>query len=91
MLAQPGRVALNVYDARLHALGMTFPDYRDAEAAGAIRPRPDAGALAHLIDAPAESVERTLADCAAFGDGRAQDPFGRDFGAKPRLAPPTSR
>ena len=88
VLAQPGRVAWNVYDARLHALGMTFPDYRDAGAAGAIRRTPDAGALAHLIDAPAESVERTLADCAAFGDGRARDPFGRDFGAKPRLAPP---
>ena len=43
VLAQPGRVAWNVYDERLHALAMTFPDYRDAEAAGAIRRAPDVG------------------------------------------------
>ena len=46
VIAQPGRVAWNVYDERLHALAMTFPDYRDAEAAGAIRRAPDVAALA---------------------------------------------
>jgi fumarate reductase flavoprotein subunit len=88
VLAQPGRLAWNVYDERLHALAMTFPDYRDAEAAGAIRRAPDAAALAQLVGAPVDALEHTLTDCAAFADGRATDPFGRDFAAKPKLAPP---
>ena len=37
VLRQPGGVAWCVYDERLHQLGMTFPDYREAEAAGAIK------------------------------------------------------
>lgn len=37
VLAQPGGVAWNVFDERLLALGRTFPDFRDAEAAGAVR------------------------------------------------------
>jgi fumarate reductase flavoprotein subunit len=88
VLAQPGRAAWNVYDARLHQLALTFPDYRDAEAAGAIRRAEDLPALARIIGAPAEALERTLADCAAFAERRAADPFGRDFAAKPKLAPP---
>jgi fumarate reductase flavoprotein subunit len=88
VLAQPGRVAWNVYEERLHALAMTFPDYREAEAAGAIRRATGVAALAQLIGAPIDALEHTLADCAAFADGRARDPFGRDFAAKPKLAPP---
>ena len=37
VLAQPGGVAFDVYDARLHELGMTFPDYRGAVDAGAVK------------------------------------------------------
>src|SRR5579859_2720723 len=35
VLAQPDNIAWNVYDERLHRLGMEFDDYRQAEAAGA--------------------------------------------------------
>ena len=35
VLAQPGGVAWDVYDDRLHEIGMRFPDYREAVAAGA--------------------------------------------------------
>ena len=76
VLAQPGGVAWCVYDERLHRLGMTFPDYRDAQAAGAVRPVPD---LLHL--------SQTLKDVESFADGKA-DPFGRDFTGKPKLVPP---
>src|SRR3546814_1034147 len=37
VLAQPGGIAWNLYDGRLHELGMTFEDYRVAEKAGAVR------------------------------------------------------
>jgi len=77
VIRQPGGVAWCIYDERLHRLGMTFPDYRDAHAAGAIRPSPRLPKL-----------EQTLAQVARFADGSEKDPFGRDFTTKPGLVPP---
>ena len=37
VLTQPGSVAWNIYDARLHELGLEFPDYRNAQGAGCHR------------------------------------------------------
>ena len=77
VLEQPEGIAWCIYDERLHRLGLSFPDYREAEAAGAIRPAPDLPGLA-----------RTLAEVASYAEGKARDPFGRDFTAKPGLEPP---
>lgn len=88
VLAQPGGVAWDVYDARLHELGMTFEDYRQAEAAGALRHGETAEALAAATGLPAGALAATLAEAAASAAGEAADPFGRDFTAKPALAPP---
>ena len=77
VLEQPGRVAWCIYDERLHQLGRTFPDYRDAHAAGAIKPAPDLPQL-----------KATLAQVERFVAGNEKDPFGRDFTTKPKLAPP---
>ena len=77
VIRQPGGVAWCIYDERLHRLGMTFPDYRDAHAAGAIRPSPRLPKL-----------EQTLAQVVRFAAGIENDPFGRDFTTKPRLVPP---
>lgn len=88
VLAQPGRFAWCIYDARLHALGMTFPDYRQAESLGAIRSAPDAASLAAATGLPADALDATLAQTAQFASGAALDPFGRDFSTKPPLAPP---
>jgi fumarate reductase flavoprotein subunit len=41
VLRQPGGFAWNVYDERLHHVGMGFPDYQEAVAAGAVRSAPD--------------------------------------------------
>lgn len=76
VLAQPGGVAWCIYDERLHQLGMTFPDYREAHAAGAIRPVPD---LPHLSE--------TLEQVEKYVEGES-DPFGRDFTGRPKLVPP---
>ena len=88
VLAQPGRVAWNIYDERLHRLGLEFPDYRDAEAAGAVRSAADAKRLAERIGVPAEALQGTLRDTAAYAAGGSRDPWGRDFSGKPALAPP---
>jgi fumarate reductase flavoprotein subunit len=61
VLAQPGGIAWNVFDERLLALARTFPDFVQAEAAGALRLARDAGALAALIGCDADTLERTLA------------------------------
>ena len=77
VLEQPGGVAWCIFDERLHQLGLTFPDYREAHAAGAVKPAPK---LAKL--------DATLAQIARFADGKEKDPFGRDFTKKPKLLPP---
>ena len=61
VLAQPGAVAWNVFDARLLALGRTFPDFVEAEAAGALHQAPDLAALARLIGCEEAPLAATLA------------------------------
>ena len=62
VLAQPGGVAWNLLDPRLLTLGRTFPDFREAEAAGAVRHAVDVQALAALIGCDAATLVTTLAD-----------------------------
>jgi fumarate reductase flavoprotein subunit len=88
VLAQPGGCAWNLYDERLHRLGMQFPDYRQAEALGAIRRAEDVAGLAQAAGLPREALQRTLAECSRYAAGLAADSFGRDFRAKPALNPP---
>jgi len=61
VLAQPGRIAWNVFDDRLLTLGRTFPDFVGAEAAGAVRDAADAAALAALIGCDGAVLAGTLA------------------------------
>ena len=88
VLGQPDRIAYNVYDERLYRLGQGFADFRDAEAAGAVRVARGAAELASIIGADMTTVESTLSDCVTFADGERADPFGRDFTAAPALQPP---
>ena len=60
VLAQPGGVAWNVFDARLLELGRRFPDFVAAEAAGAVRAATDAAALAALIGCDSARLTATL-------------------------------
>ena len=60
VLAQPGRIAWNVFDERLLALGRTFPDFVAAEEAGAVRRAADAGALAALLGCDPATLVATL-------------------------------
>ncbi len=88
VLAQPGGVAWDVYDAAIHEFAMKgFPDYRDAQAAGAVKTAQTTADLAALIGAPKKAVAETLAQSAALPDA-ANDPFGRDFSEGRALKPP---
>jgi fumarate reductase flavoprotein subunit len=88
VLAQPGAVAWNLYDARLHALGRDFEDYRQADAAGAVRRADDLAGLAALTGLPADALAETLDAIARYHGAGARDSFGRDFTTKPPITPP---
>ena len=60
VLAQPGRIAWSIYDARLHQLGLTFPDYVELNAAGALRSAANVEELARNISVPADEMKKTL-------------------------------
>jgi fumarate reductase flavoprotein subunit len=73
VLAQPGGVAWNVFDETLLTFARGFPDFREAEAAGAVKRCADEPALAGLIGCDASAVRATLAAVspgAAAPDGR---------------------
>lgn len=73
VLAQPGKLAWNVFDAPLLALARSFPDFCDAEAAGAVKTCADAAALATLLCCDLATLKQTLASVSADGvnaDGR---------------------
>ncbi len=75
VLKQPGAVAWNVFDGPLLELVRTFPDFVEAEKAGALRSAPDLPALAAIIGCDAGVLAQTLAEVAPG----ASDAFGRRF------------
>jgi fumarate reductase flavoprotein subunit len=75
VLQQPGGVAWNVLDGPLLALSRTFPDFVEAEKAGALRTAPDLAALAALMGCDEATLSHTL-DQVAPGPA---DAFGRSF------------
>ncbi|MDQ0034526.1 fumarate reductase flavoprotein subunit [Variovorax boronicumulans] len=60
VLAQPGGIAWNVFDAPLLALARGFPDFCDAEAAGALRRCESVEALADCIGCEPAVLQGTL-------------------------------
>jgi fumarate reductase flavoprotein subunit len=60
VLQQPGQVAWNVFDDRLLALARTFPDFQQAEGAGALRTAADKPALARLIGCEVRGLDSAL-------------------------------
>ncbi|SDC61034.1 fumarate reductase flavoprotein subunit [Variovorax sp. CF079] len=73
VLAQPGGVAWNVFDAPLLALAHEFPDFCEAEAAGALRRCDTVAQLAACIGCDVPTLQATLDALLAIGpqpDGR---------------------
>ncbi|WP_370156524.1 FAD-dependent oxidoreductase [Ferrovibrio sp.] len=88
VIAQPDGVAWNIYDSRLHELGLQFEDYREAVQAGAVKSADSVGALARLCRLPAAALEETVSEVVALASRPGQDRFGRDFGSRPALTAP---
>ncbi|MBC7602871.1 MAG: FAD-dependent oxidoreductase [Ramlibacter sp.] len=73
VLAQPGGLAWNVFDDQLLDFAQQFPDFRDAQGAGAVHHAGDVDALAALIGCNAAALRTTLdgvSATAAASDGR---------------------
>jgi fumarate reductase flavoprotein subunit len=73
VLAQPGRIAWDVFDDALVAFAQQFPDFRKAQQAGALRTACDTDALAALIGCDHAALAATLAGVQEGGtaaDGR---------------------
>ena len=87
VLIQPGGIAWNIYDQRLHEFAQNFDDYKQAEAAGAIRKASSVGDLAEICGLPGDALEETLGDVNTLSLTGDQDKFGRTF-AKNCLAAP---
>lgn len=71
VLQQPGGIAWNVFDTPLLALGREFPDFCDAERAGAVRECATLEALAALIGCDVSVLDATVADRSDRSDRRA--------------------
>ncbi len=88
VVAQPGHVAWDIYDARLHALMLEFDDYRDAVEARAILSAPTVAVLAQSTGVDAAGLARTVEQVEALVRSGEPDAWGRRFAGKPPLAPP---
>ncbi len=86
VLAQPGQVALEVFDAHIEAQLANHSAYVDARAAGKIVGADTLAALAVATGVPAATLEQTVVDSARYAQG-ATDPLGRTEFARV-LAPP---
>jgi fumarate reductase flavoprotein subunit len=83
VLSQPGGIAFNIYDERLHQLGMAFEDYRNAVNVGAVKSGKDAEELALQFGLPANALAQTLQEIDAAAQRGAVDAFGRGFDVDP--------
>ncbi|MFC2969528.1 FAD-dependent oxidoreductase [Acidimangrovimonas pyrenivorans] len=88
VLDQPDGIAWDIFDDRLLALARGFPDFRAAEAAGAVLSGASVVELARVTGLPMAALAETLALCAACAQGQATDPLGRNFTTRPALTPP---
>ena len=88
VLAQPGGIAWNIYDCTIHEFALAFPDYAEADKAGAIRAAPDVIGLAAATGLPQAGLAATLAAIEDCRLGQTADPLGRDFTSVAPLTPP---
>ena len=86
VLAQPGQVALEVFDAHIEQQLGNHSAYVDARAAGRVMGADSVTALAALAGVPPVPLAQTLGECARFAAGAA-DPLGRHSFARV-LRPP---
>ncbi|WP_282604403.1 FAD-dependent oxidoreductase [Pelagibius sp. Alg239-R121] len=84
VLKQPSGTVWNIFDARLHELGLSFDDYRNAEKQGAVRSAQSLQELSRITGLPLEALKASVRETA----DEKTDRFGRDFSKTSALASP---
>jgi fumarate reductase flavoprotein subunit len=88
VIAQPERLAWNVFDETRERPILGFKDYDEIRSLGGIRKAATLRELAALMSIPAEALERTNRDVDALRMNEAKDRWGRSFkGTQPLAAP----
>lgn len=87
VLAQPGGIAWDIFDARIAGIARQFEDFRQAEAAGAILTADTPEALAAKARLPA-AFSDTFRAVETLKRDAARDSFGRDWAGVAPLAAP---
>jgi fumarate reductase flavoprotein subunit len=88
VLAQPSAIAWSVFDERLYRFAQSFPDFQEADKAGAVRSAASLEELATAISTPFDALAATFDKVISFANGKKRDPFGRDFATKSPLEAP---
>ena len=88
VIAQPGRVAWDVFDETRERPILGFADYDEIRSLGGVKRAESVRALAALIGVPAEALERTNAEVDELRASGREDRWGRKFAGTAPLAAP---
>lgn len=88
VLQQPDRCVWNIYDSRIHESALSFEDYRQADAARAVKTAPSLAELSDIINLPAQAFAQTMAEVEQLCSISGTDSFGRSFDPSQKLQGP---
>lgn len=88
VLAQPEKMAWNLFDARIDESAQAFEDYRNALESGAVRRFASLEELAEDLRLPLDALQATFTDMHQLAEQQTSDRFGRRFEPANLLKPP---
>ncbi|WP_111413601.1 FAD-dependent oxidoreductase [Billgrantia lactosivorans] len=88
VLAQPGGLAWNLFDRRIHQAALEFEDYRNAHIAGAVRIFDSLESMAAELSLPLEALRETFHEMHILAKSGEADAFGRTFRSEDLLVAP---
>ena len=90
VLAQPGGVAWCVFDQPVYELGLTFPEFKEAQVLGGVKRFESVTALSQWVGCPEETLARTLSAQDRARDQEEGQPEGHSKSIRPLkpLKPP---
>ncbi|MFN0302988.1 MAG: FAD-dependent oxidoreductase [Burkholderiales bacterium] len=88
VIAQPGRIAWDIFDEMREQPILGFTDYQEVMALGGIKKASTVRGLADLLGVPADALERTMDEVNEIRSSRRVCPWGRDFSKTRPLSAP---
>jgi fumarate reductase flavoprotein subunit len=88
VLAQPEGIAFNIYDERIHEVGLAMPNYPEAVTKGLIKRGTTLRDLADALGIERGGLEQTIALVNALALDEDMDEFGRSFRAAQMILGP---